>query len=36
MPVSYSALFAEEEPHVIGVQMIRECIEVYSFNEACS
>lgn len=28
MPVSYSWLFAEKEPHVIGVEMIRECIEV--------
>lgn len=25
----YSWLFAEKEPHVIGVDMIRECIEVW-------
>lgn len=28
----YSWLFAEKEPHVIGVEMIRECIEVCCFH----
>eukprot|EP00892_Ulva_mutabilis_P007393 jgi/Ulvmu1/5025/UM021_0042.1 len=28
MPVSYSLLFAEQEPHVIGVDMARACIEL--------
>jgi hypothetical protein len=34
MPVSYKALYEEEEPQVIGPEMIRKCIEVLDHVDA--